>query len=195
MHTLNNACALEVVDYHFLVLAAFAVEYQLCNAGLVGSQLNAFVDIPVCMACNGDGLFPVLHSRAYAGDGYRRAEHCAVKDRTDGAVRALPHLVELVLVHALVVGGDGGALHGHAILLGGFCRVDGYLVAGLVALGQTEVVVLCFQLNEGHDKLFLNHFPQDAGHLVAIHLNERSGHLDFFFHVNVWFKVSNDSLF
>ena len=46
-----------------------------------------------------------------------RAEDGAVQDGTDGAVRALPHLGELgIFDHALLVGGDGGALDGHAML-------------------------------------------------------------------------------
>ena len=48
--------------------------------------------------------------------------------RGDGAVGALPHLGELgVLLHPLAVGGDGGALHRHAVQEG--CLMN-YYAAG-----------------------------------------------------------------
>jgi hypothetical protein len=75
-------------------------------------------------------------------DGDRSTEHGTIHDATDSSVRALPHLVELILVHALCIWGDGSTLHSHAIFLGSLGRVDGYLIVGLVAVRQAKVIVL-----------------------------------------------------
>ncbi len=47
---------------------------------------------------------------------------------------ALPHLLEVELLHARFVRRDGGALDADAVLLDGVGRIDGDLVAGLVAV-------------------------------------------------------------
>nr|GFD53224.1 hypothetical protein [Tanacetum cinerariifolium] len=74
------------------------------------------------------------------------AEHGAIQNVADGAVGRLPHLLEAKFGHALLVGGDGGALNAHAVLLDGVGRVDGDLVIGLVTVLDAEVVVLDIQV-------------------------------------------------
>ena len=98
--------ALELVDHHFLVLAVDAVEDELRGAGLIGHDFHVAIDVTVGVTGDGDGLLPELHGRVDGRDGDRRAEHGAVHHRTDGAVRALPHLVQIVLGHALGVRGE-----------------------------------------------------------------------------------------
>ena len=182
MHCLEHAGALECVNHNLLVLAALAVEDELRYARLVGTDLNALVNVAVSVTSDGDRLLPVLHCRMDARDSDRCAEYGAVEDRADSAVRALPHLVQLVLVHALVVRCDGSTLNGYAQAFCSLGCVLCYLVAGLVALNESQVVILCLEVNERKDKLILDHLPQNTGHLVAIHLYEWSGHLNFFGH-------------
>ena len=86
--------------------------------------------------------------------------------------------MEVILLHPLGVGGDGGALDGHAILFGGVGGVDGHLVAGLVPFRQTQVVVFRLQVHEGQQQLLFDLLPEDAGHLVPVHLHQGSGHFD-----------------
>ena len=45
---------------------------------------------------------------------------------------------------------------------------------------EAQVIVFRFQLHKGENQLFLDHGPQDAGHLVAVHLHEGGGHFDLF---------------
>ena len=110
------------------------------------------------------------------------AEDGAIKNGADGAVGALPHLRKPVFLYALTVGGDGGALNGNAVFLGGVRRVEGDLVLRSLSLGKTEVVVLRLEVHKGKKKLVLDHFPKDAGHLVAVHFDEGGEHFDFFHH-------------
>ena len=180
VHTLEDALALELVDHHFLVLAANAVKDELGNTGFVGTQLNTLVNVAIGMTSDGDGLFPVLHHGLDARDGDGSAEYGTVEDGTDGAVGALPHLVQLVLVHTFQVGGDGSALHANTILLASLSSLDGDLVTSLVALYKTQVVVLTLEVYKRKNQFVLDHLPQDAGHLVTVHLHDGSGHFNFF---------------
>ena len=63
-------------------------------------------------------------------------------------------------------------------------------VARLVAFRETEVVILRLEIDERQQQLVLDHLPENAGHFIAVHLYERRGHLNAFFHVAVPLPVS-----
>lgn len=50
--------------------------------------------------------------------------------------------------HSLLIGSDCGAFNSHVVLENGVGSVDGHLVIGLVAEGQSQVVVEAFDLKE-----------------------------------------------
>ena len=85
--------------------------------------------------------------------------------------------MKLIFVHALMIRCDGSTLHSNAKTLCSLGCVLCYLVACLVALNKTKVVIFRLEVNIRKNKLILNHLPQYTGHLVAIHLNDRSSHL------------------
>jgi hypothetical protein len=82
------------------------------------------------------------------------------------------------MLHAAFVRRDGGALHRDADLPGLVGGVDGDLVVGLVALLDAEIVVEQIDVEVGMDQLVLDELPDDASHLVAVHLDDRILHLD-----------------
>ena len=88
--------------------------------------------------------------------------------------------LEAELDHALLVGGDGGALNAHAVLLDGLRRVNCDLVVGLVALLDAEVVIHQVNVEVGKDEAVLDELPDDARHLIAIELNDGVMDLDLF---------------
>ncbi len=63
-------------------------------------------------------------------------------------------------------------------LLDGVGRVDRHLVVGRVAVLDAEVVILEVDVEIGVDQLVLDELPDDAGHLVAVELDDGIGHLD-----------------
>ena len=178
--TLQHTGTLKIKDGGALLGAVCAGEHQLGLACTGNAELGALIHIAIGVTGDGDGLFPVLDHRLDAVDHNGCAEHSAVQHGADGAVGALPHLVQLVLLHALGVGGDGSALDRHAVLLVGEGGIHGHLICGGIAVGQTQIVVLGLEIHKGEDQLVLDHLPQDAGHLVAVHLHQRRGHLNFF---------------
>ena len=151
---------------------------ELDLAGAGDAHLGVLVDVAVGVAGDGDGLFPAADDGLDALDHDGGAEDRAVEHGADGAVGALPHLLEVVLLDALGVGGDGRALDRDAQALGGLGGVDGDLVVGLIAVLEAEVVVLGLEVDVGADELVFDDLPDDAGHLVAVHLDERGLHRD-----------------
>ena len=59
-----------------------------------------------------------------------------------------------------------------------FGGVDGDLVVGLVAVLDAEVEIEQVDVEIGMDQLVLDELPDDAGHLVAVDLDDRILHLD-----------------
>ena len=90
--------------------------------------------------------------------------------------------MELILVHTLVVRCDCSTLNGNTKTLGCLSSILCYLVGCLIALNKTKIVIFCLEVNERKNKFILNHLPQYTGHLVTIHLYERSCHLNFLCH-------------
>ena len=151
---------------------------QLSPAGAGHLVFHRLVEVAVSVTGNGDGLLPVLHHRGdtlYHDGG---AEHGAVQDGPDGGIGGLPHLGELVLLHPLGVGGDGGTLDRHAVLPGGLGGVHRHLVAGALPLGQAQVKIDGIQFDVRLEQDFFDIAPQDTGHLVAVHLHQRCCHFD-----------------
>ncbi len=117
-------------------------EHQLSLARPGHLDLRILVHIAVCMAGDGDRLGPVLHIGHDAVDQDGGAEYRAVQDGADGAVGALPHLLQVIFLHPGSIGGDGGAFHGHSILQRGVGGVHCDLVVRGIAVLQAQVIVL-----------------------------------------------------
>ena len=183
VNTLYNAVAvLEIVNERAGLPAVLVGDYQLSLAALRYLHLGVLVDVAVCVTRNGDGLSPGRNIRNDSLYKNGLSEYGAVQDSADSAVRGLPHLLEVVLGHALCVRCDGSALYRYAVLLGCVRGVYSYLVVGLVSVNKAQVVVIGLEVNIRSDQDILDHLPYDTGHLVAVHLYQRSGHLNLISH-------------
>ena len=109
----------------------------------------------------------------------RLAEDHPAQDVADGAVGRLPHLLEVEFLHPRLVRGDGGALDADAVPLDRLGGLDRHPVVGGVAVLHAEVVIVDLKIEERQDQLVLDHLPDDAGHLVAVEIDDRIGDLDF----------------
>jgi hypothetical protein len=54
-----------------------------------------------------------------------------------------------------------------------------YLVVGLIAIFDTEVVIFNIDIKIGENEFFFNEFPDDACHFIAIEFYNRVCYLDF----------------
>src|SRR5690606_2800543 len=100
------------------------------------------------------------------------------EDVADRPVGRLVHLVQAELLDARLVRRDRRALHADAVLLDRVGRVDGDLVAGLVALLDPEVEVLEVDVEVREDQPFADPLPDDPRHLVAVDLDDGVHDLD-----------------
>ena len=141
-------------------------------------MLNGAVLVTERVPADDDRLRPARHQSRHVLDDDRRAEDRAAQDVSDGAVGRQPHLLEVELLDARFVGGDGRALDADPVLLDRVRGVDGHLVVGLVAVLDAEVVVVEVDVQVGQDQRFLDELPDDPGHLVAVEFYDRAFDLD-----------------
>ena len=180
VHTLDNAGTIKVVDFHLLLLSALTLEHEFGYSWFIGTDLHTLIYISVCMTGDGDRLLPILHTRVNTWDSDRCTEHSTIHNTTDSTIRALPHLMKLILIHTLCIRGDGSTLYRYTIFLGSLSRVDGHLVVGLVTIRETQIIILCFQIYKRKNQFVLDHLPEDSCHLITIHLYQWSRHLNLF---------------
>ena len=81
-------------------------------------------------------------------------------------------LLELELLYTGLIGSDGGALNTDRVLLDSLGSVNGDLVVGLITVLETEIVVLEVNVKVWVNELVLDALPDDAGHLVAVELDD-----------------------
>src|SRR6185437_10423290 len=86
--------------------------------------------------------------------------------------------LEIELLHPRFVGGDGRALHADAVALDGVGRVDGDLVVGGVPMLHPQVVIVELEVEIREDQLVFDQLPDDAGHLVAVEVDDGIGDFD-----------------
>ena len=159
-----------------LAVLADELDRELALAGHV--EIGGAVLVAVGVAADDDRLRPARHQARHVAADDRLAEDDAAEDVADGAVRRLPHLLQAELLHPRLVGRDGGALDADAVLLDRLRRVDRHLVVGRVAVLDAEVEIEELDVEIGVDQLVLDELPDDAGHLVAVELDDRVLHLD-----------------
>ncbi len=149
------------------------------QAALAGHlEIGGAVLVAVGVAADDDRLRPAGHEARHVLADDRLAEDDAAEDVADRAVRALPHLLEIELLHARLVGRDGRAFDADAAGLDRVGRVDRHLVVGGVAMLDREVEILQVDVEIGVDQLVADELPDDAGHLVAVEFDNRILDLD-----------------
>jgi hypothetical protein len=87
--------------------------------------------------------------------------------------------MQVEFLHPRLVRRDGRAFDRDADLLGRFRGIDRDLIASLVALLDAEIEIQQLDVKIGIDQLVLDVLPDDPGHLVAVHLDDRIGDFDF----------------
>ena len=86
----------------------------------------------------------------------------------------------MILFHPRAVRCDSCALDGNAVLLCRLRSLERYLITGSVTVFQSQVIINCLQVDKRKQQIIFNHFPDDSGHFIAVHLDKRRGHSDLF---------------
>ena len=131
------------------------------------------------MTANHNRLRPAWHQTWDIGDHDWLTEHDAAENVADRAIWRTPHLLQAKLFNAGFVRRDRGAFDSNAVLFGCIGCVDGDLVVRLITLLDRQVVIFEVDVEIRMDQPVLDHLPDDAGHFVPVHLDDRIFDLDF----------------
>ena len=176
-HGHAGAGCIENLVLYDLAILADELDGELAFPGKL--EVGRAVLIAIGVAADDDRLGPAGHEPRHVLADDRLAEDGAAEDVADGAVRRLPHFLQIEFLHAGFVRRDGGAFDADAMLQDGMGAVDGDLIVGLVTVLDAEIVVEEIDVEIGKDQLLFDELPDDAGHLVAVELDDGSSHLDF----------------
>ena len=181
MYALNDTRSLFIIMYELCLFAAVCSSYD--KLGLF-AFCNLFFDIlihiTVCMPCDRDRLFPVTNTGRDAFNDDRSTEYRSVKDGSYRTVRALVHLGKIVFLYSCGIWSDGRTFYRNTVFKSSVRRIDSHLIIGLITLLKTKVIILRLQIDKRGEQFIFDHLPQDTRHLISVHLNERSCHLDLF---------------
>ena len=178
IHGQGHARAWILEDFLFDHLTVVAFELDGQTAGTGNLEVGGLVLVAKGVAADDDGLGPAGHQTRHVLADDRLAEDHAAQDVADGAVRRLPHFLEVKFLHPGFVRGDGGAFDAHAVLLDRIGAVNGDLVVGLVALFNAQVVIFQVDIEIGEDQLVLDQLPDDPGHFIAVDVDHGVGDFD-----------------
>ncbi|MCY1300304.1 hypothetical protein D9M70_498650 [compost metagenome] len=178
VHAHGNAGRRRVEDVVFDFLAVFTDELHRQLALARELEVGGAVLVAEGMTADDDRLGPARNQARNVLADDRLAEDDAAEDVADRAVRRLPHLLQLEFLDAGFIRRDRGALDADAVLLDRVGGIDRHLVFGRIAVFDAEVVIFQIDVEVGMDQLVLDELPDDAGHLVAVELDDRIGDLD-----------------
>ena len=171
MDTLNNTRSIKLLNRLTNLFAVRTGKYELCFTCARHLDLCIFINISIGMTCQCDRLFPVLYTRLDALYLNWCTENSTVQRCTDRTIWRLPHFLQIILCHTSCIRCNRCTFYSNTILFGCLCRVDRYLIVCLITVLQSEIIILCLQINKRKKQLILDHFPENSGHLIAIHLN------------------------
>ena len=178
VHGHGHARARRVEDLALDHLAVRALEAEREPAGSGEAEIGRAVLVAIGVAAHDDGFRPAGDEPGDVAADDRLAEDHAAQDVADRAVGGLPHPLQPEFLDPRLVGGDRGAFDADPMLQDGLRGVDGDLVVRAVALLDPEVVVAQVDVEIGQDQLRPDDLPDDAGHLVAVELDDRVFDLD-----------------
>lgn len=142
-----------MVDRDIEAVLSLEVNGDISRA--VDKEVSAVIDVTEGVSADDDGFVPVLDEPGDILDDDGFSEDSAVEIVPDGAVGALPHLLELEFLDSSFVGSDGCALDANLALFDGLGGVEGDLVVGFISVLDAQVKVLDVKIKERMDQLVL----------------------------------------
>src|SRR5699024_723168 len=115
MHALYDTRTVKIMYQLFCLASVFSSVHKLHFACSRYLHLRPFVNVTICMSCDGDRFLPVFYTWFNAFYYNGSTEYCSVKDRTDRPVRALPHLFLVILIHPCSIRSDRRTFYGHFV--------------------------------------------------------------------------------
>lgn len=175
----NSSFSFKFEDFHSLLSAVFSSEDDFKCTWLINCEISGLVLISVGVSADDDWLLPSGNESGNVLDDDWFSKDCSIEDVPDGAIGALPHLLEVELFDSRLIRSDGGALDADFALLDGLCSFNSDLVLSFISVLDAEVEVEDVEVEEGEDEMVLDGLPDDSGHFVSVELSHWFSHLDF----------------
>lgn len=99
------------------------------------------------MTSDSDRLCPCRNVWSDTLNKNRSSENSSVKNSPDSAIRGFPHFLEVVFRHSCSVRCDSCTLNSNAVFLCSVCRINSYLIVGLISMNKAKIIVFCFKVN------------------------------------------------
>lgn len=193
VHAHHDASALEVENFHFngLLCRVFGLESHHKLSRLSGDVVSCPVLVTESMASNDDRLSPAGHQSRDVLNDNRLSEDSAIEFVSDCTVGGLPHELQLEFFDSGFVWGNRSALDSHFVFFDGLSGLKSHFVVSFVPVLHTEIEVLNVDIEVGSDQLVLDVLPDDARHLVAVHLHDGFVYLDLLkrLHLNNYYAA------
>ena len=180
MHTHRNTRCLKFLYKGAFLFAVFRSINKLNLTWFVNVHLCILVNISICMTRKCDRFLPVTYTWLNSLYNDRCTKYGSIKDCTDRTIRALVHLLEIIFVHTCMIWCDRRTFYCNTIFLSCFGGINRNLIICFITIIQSEIIILCIQINKRKKKFIFDHFPENSGHLISIHLYQRCRHLNFF---------------
>ena len=180
MHTHRNTRCFKFLYKGAFLFAVFRSINKLNLTWFVNVHLCILVNISICMTRKCDRFLPVTYTWFNTFYNDWCTKYGSVKNRTNRTVRALIHFFEIIFIHTCMIRCDGRTFNCNTILLCCFSSINRNLIICFITIIQSEIIILCIQINKRKKKFIFDHFPENSGHLISIHLYQRCRHLNFF---------------
>ena len=144
MYPLQDACPLKLMNRFLHHGTIFCRKDKFSLSGFRHFDFHIFINIPICMAGNGNRFLPISDTRFDSLHNDRRTEYGSVQYGTDCSVRAFPHFLQMIFRHPGSIRGNRGTFYGNTILFCCLCRIYRHFIIRFIAVFQSEVIILRF---------------------------------------------------
>ena len=179
VHSLDNTCSIKIMDQLSCLCSVRCCVDQFCLSRSRNLHLGSFIYIPISMTGNRDRLLPVLYTWFNSFYHDRSTKYRSIQNRTDCSVRTLPHLFEFIFFYPCRIRCNGRTFDCYFVLLCCISRINCNLVICLIAVFQSKIIIICLKIDIRQKKIIFYHPPENSGHLISVHLNNRCRHLNF----------------
>ncbi len=173
VHAHCNTSTFELVYFMFNDLSVFTFKFYSKLSLARNNEISCAVLITKCMASNDNWTIPIRNKTWNVFNYNWLTKYSTIKNVSNGAIRALPHLFEVELLNTRFIWCNGGTFNSHPILFDGICSINGNLVIGFISVFYPQIVIFDIQFEIGKNQFILDEFPNNSGHFISIEFNHR----------------------
>ena len=155
----------------------FPGNFQLAFSG--NEKIGRAILVAIGMPANNHGLGPAGDQARDVLTDDRLPEDNTAENISDRSIGRAIHSLETEFFNPIFIGSDRCAFDANAMFGYGVCSIDRDLVIGFIAFFNGKVIISEIDIQIGMNEFIFDKLPDDAGHLIAIKLDNRICYFDF----------------